>query len=54
MANIQAAETEQGHVMADPLAASKSAAKNAPPRGYFVPNFGVDQDMKDTQSNIAH
>lgn len=24
-----------------------------PPRGYFVPNFGVDTDVKDTTSNLA-
>jgi len=38
--------------MADPVAGAKTAAKNAPPRGYYVPNFGMDQDIVDAQSNI--
>jgi hypothetical protein len=25
----------------------------APPRNYFIPNFGVDTDIKDTESNLA-
>jgi len=39
--------------MTDPLAASKAAAKAAPPKNYFVPNFGIDQDVKNTYKSIA-
>jgi len=33
------------------MVASFKAAK-PPPRDYFVPNFGIDQDIKDAQANI--
>ena len=50
--NIKMAEAAQGHAIGADFGMDKSTV--ATPRNYFVPDFGVDEDVKGVQAAIGN